>query len=39
LLDDGLIDRVPRQLMSGAREAAVYVVECDGPDGPEAAAP
>ena len=35
LLDDGLIDRVLRQLMSG-KEAAVYVVECDGPDGVEA---
>ncbi len=34
LLDDGLIDRVLRQLMSG-KEAAVYVVECDGPDGVE----
>ena len=34
LLDDGLIDRVLRQLMSG-KEAAVYVVESDGPDGPE----
>ena len=34
LLDDGLIDRVQRQLMSG-KEAAVYVVECDTPDGPE----
>ena len=34
LLDDGLIDRVQRQLMSG-KEAAVYVVESDTPDGPE----
>ena len=34
LLDDGLVDRVLRQLMSG-KEAAVYVVECTGPDGPE----
>ncbi len=34
MLDDGLIDRVVRQLMSG-KEAAVYVVECDGPDGSE----
>jgi RIO kinase 1 len=29
LLDDGLIDRVVRQLMSG-KEAAVFVVECAG---------
>jgi RIO kinase 1 len=35
LLDDGLIDRVLRQLMSG-KEAAVYVVECDTAHGPEA---
>jgi len=34
LLDDGLIDRVVRQLMSG-KEAAVFVVECMGHDGPE----
>ncbi len=34
LLDDGLIVRVVRQLMSG-KEAAVFVVECDGDDGPE----
>jgi RIO kinase 1 len=34
LLDDGLIDRVVRQLMSG-KEAAVFVVECTGGDGPE----
>ena len=35
LVDDGLIARVVRQLMSG-KEAAVFVVECDGVDGPEA---
>ncbi len=35
MLDDGLIDRVVRQLMSG-KEAAVFVVECTGEDGPEA---
>ena len=34
LLDDGLIDRVLRQLMSG-KEAAVYVVECDLEHGTE----
>jgi RIO kinase 1 len=34
LLDDGLIVRVVRQLMSG-KEAAVFVVECDGGDGIE----
>ena len=34
LLDDGLIDRVLRQLMSG-KEAAVYVVECSTADGVE----
>ena len=32
MLDDGLIDRVVRQLMSG-KEAAVFVVECTGSDG------
>jgi RIO kinase 1 len=34
LLDDGLIVRVVRQLMSG-KEAAVFVVECDSGDGLE----
>ncbi len=35
MLDDGLIARVVRQLMSG-KEAAVFVVECEGEDGLEA---
>ncbi|MEO8938780.1 MAG: PA4780 family RIO1-like protein kinase [Burkholderiaceae bacterium] len=35
LIDDGLVDRVLRQLMSG-KEAAVYVVECDTESGVEA---
>ena len=34
MLDDGLIDRVVRQLMSG-KEAAVFVVECTDVDGPD----
>ncbi len=34
LIDDGLVDRVLRQLMSG-KEAAVYVVECDTGTGTE----